>query len=462
MLNFRIEKDVLGEVKVPSNAYWGVNTQRAIENFKISGKKFPITFIKALAQVKKACLLTNAELKLIESDKVEALLTAIGEILEKDKHLDQFPVDIFQTGSGTQTNMNMNEVLANRANEILGFPLGKKEPVHPNDHVNKSQSSNDVIPTTMHVATLYSVKNELIPAIDQLVRTLSDKIEEFKDIIKVGRTHLQDAVPIPLSLEFEVYKRQMVRNKERVISAIDELLEIPIGGTALGTGINAHEKFADLTISKLSEITDFQFRSNPIKAEGISSHNVLVRISGTLRLLALSLMKMANDIRWMGSGPRAGLGELKLPANEPGSSIMPGKINPTQSEALIQVCLQVIGNDSAIVFAESYGSVLDLNVCKPLIIVNVLESIKYLSGGILSFVSKCLIDINANKDYINSTLERMLMVVTNLIPEIGYDQASEIAQMAYKTEKTIKEIILEMGLKFKGDLDKMLDPREMV
>jgi fumarate hydratase class II len=314
----------------------------------------------------------------------------------------------------------------------------------------------------MHLATLYSVKNELIPAIDKLVSTLSDKIKEFKDIIKVGRTHLQDAVPIPLSLEFEVYKLQMVRNKERVLNSIDELLEIPIGGTALGTGINTHEKFADLTISNLSEITGFQFKMNPIKAEGISSHNVLVRISSTLRLLALSLMKMANDIRWMGSGPRAGLGELKLPANEPGSSLMPGKINPTQSEALIQVCLQVIGNDSTITFAESYGSILDLNVCKPLMIVNVLESIKYLSGGINSFVDKCLIDLSANKDNINSTLERMLMVVTNLIPEIGYDKASEIAQKAYKASKTIKEIILEMGLQFKGDLDNLLDPRNMV
>ncbi|MHA1727670.1 MAG: class II fumarate hydratase [Promethearchaeota archaeon] len=458
----RIEKDMIGEIEVPADVYWGVNTQRAIENFKISGKTLPRDFIIALAQVKKACLLTNYKLTLIEKEKESALLSAIGEILDENKFLDQFPIDIFQTGSGTQTNMNMNEVLANRANEILGFPKGMKHPIHPNDDVNRSQSSNDVIPTAMHLSALKNLTEQLIPAIDGLIKTLGEKISEFKKIIKVGRTHLQDAVPIPLSLEFEVYKIQMVKNKNRIEEVCDELLNIPLGGTVLGTGISTHRNFAKLAALNLSEITGLKFRINPIKAEGISSHSVFVRISGYLRLLALSLMKMANDIRWMGSGPRAGLGELILPVNEPGSSIMPGKVNPTLSEALIQVCLQVIGNDSTITFAEGYGSILDLNVCKPLIIVNILESVKFLTGGINSFINNCLKDIRVNEESIKTQLEKLLMVVTNLVPEIGYDKASEVARVAYKEGKTIKETILEMGIDIKGDLDALLDPKKMV
>ena len=460
-MSFRIEKDVLGEIEVPSNVYWGINTQRAIQNFQISGKTFPQIFIISLAQLKKACLLANIKLDLIDKEKSNAILKAVNEILDEHKYLDQFPIDVYQTGSGTQTNMNMNEVLANRANEILGFPMGKKHPVHPNDHVNKGQSSNDVIPSTMHLSTLHMLQ-KLFSILDKLIQVLDKKIQEFKDIVKVGRTHLQDAVPISLALEFEVYKRQIQLNKERLEKICDELYYIPIGGTVLGTGLNTHEKFGELVVSHLSNITDLPFKLNPVKAEGISSHNTIVHASSSLRLLALSLLKMANDIRWMGCGPRTGLSELILPQNEPGSSIMPGKVNPTQSEALIQVCLQVIGNDSIISVAEAYGSNLDLNVSKPLMIYNLLESITILSNAMDSFIEHCLIGVKANKEQINSQLERSLMIVTNLTPILGYDKCAVIAMKAYKEGKTIKEVIKEMGLKFEEDLDDLLDARKMI
>ncbi|MFX0137386.1 MAG: class II fumarate hydratase [Candidatus Hodarchaeota archaeon] len=459
-MDFRIEKDILGEVEVPSNVYWGINTQRAITNFQISDKTFPKVFILSLAQLKKSCLLANMELGLIDKDKGNAILKAVNEILEERKHLDQFPVDIFQTGSGTQTNMNMNEVLANRANQILGYPMGKKHPIHPNDHVNKGQSSNDIIPSTMHLSSLHMIQ-KLFLVLERLIEHLNIKIKEFKDIVKVGRTHLQDAIPIPLSLEFEVYKRQIEINIERLQNASEELYYIPIGGTALGTGLNTHKDFAKLTVSHLSKIANLPFKVNPVKAEGIASHNTIVKVSGNLRLLALSLLKMANDIRWMGSGPRAGLSELVLPQNEPGSSIMPGKINPTQSEALIQVCLQVIGNDFVVSFGEVHGSILDLNVCKPVMIINLLESFEILIGGINSFIDHCLIALKANKDQINDHLERMLMVVTRLTPIIGYDKCSEIAHRAFKEGKTCRQIIKEIGLEI-DNLDELLDPKKMV
>ena len=459
---YRIEKDILGEIKVPIEVYWGISTQRALQNFKISGKRFPSIFIITLAQVKKACLLSNMELKLIDKEKSNALFKALDDIIEDKKLLDQFPIDIFQTGSGTQTNMNMNEVLANRANELLGYPKGNKNPIHPNDDVNKGQSSNDVIPTAMHLSAITMINQKLIPKLKKLISELEKKIQEFGDIIKVGRTHLQDAVPIPLSMEFKVYKRQIELNQLRLNKSCEELLFIPIGGTALGTGINTHEKFAELTVKHLSKITGYNVNTNPVKAEGISSHNSIVNLSANLRLLAHSLLKLANDIRWMGSGPRAGLAELILPQNEPGSSIMPGKINPTQCEALIQGCLQVIGNDSVISMGETYGSILDLNVCKPLIIYNLLDSIEILSNGIASFVDRCLNDLRANTAQIYSDLERMIMIITNLTPILGYDKCAEIAQKAYHENKTIKEIIVEMGIKFEKDIDELLDPKKMV
>jgi len=460
-MDFRIEKDVLGELKVPKEVYWGISTQRALQNFKISGKIMPRSFIKALAILKKACLLANTELELIDKEISEAILKAIDEIINENRFLDQFPIDIYQTGSGTQTNMNMNEVLANRANQILGYPMGQKKPVHPNDHINRSQSSNDVIPTTMHISTLQLIHKKLLPSLNNLIEVLQQKIEEFDDIIKVGRTHLQDAVPIPLSMEFNVYKQQIELSIARISQVCNELYQIPIGGTAIGTGLNASEKFTNKTIKHLSKLTQLPFKSNPVKAESISSHNRIVGISNVMRSLVLSLLKMTNDIRWMSSGPNAGLSELKLPQNEPGSSIMPGKVNPTQCEALMQVCLQIIGNDATITAGEFYGSILDLNVCKPLIISNLLESIEILSNAINSFIENCLKGIEVNEKKINSQLDRLLMVVTNLTPIIGYDKCSEIALKAYESGKSVKEIIKEMGLKFEQDLDKLLDYRSM-
>jgi fumarate hydratase class II len=457
----RKERDVLGEVEVPKNAYWGIATQRAVQYFQISGRRFPWSFIRALAEVKKACVKANLQLGNIDEKKSRAILAATEEVLE-GKHSEQFPLDVFQTGSGTQLNMNMNEVLANRANEILGYALGKKFPVHPNDHVNKSQSSNDVIPTAMHVSTLELLDSDLFPALENLRKSLRKKIREFEGIVKVSRTHLQDAVPIHLSTEFEVYERQVATSQRRLKSACAELCSVPLGGAAVGTGIDADKSFGKLAVSCLKEITGFPLKLNPVKAEGIASHSAIVETSGALRLLALSILKMANDIRWMGSGPNAGLGELSLPSNEPGSSIMPGKVNPTQAEALIQVCLQVIGNDVTISFAEGFGSVLDLNVAKPLMVVNLLDSIRLLANGINSFVKNCLNGLKANIDRINSQLEKNLMVVTNLVPLIGYDKASEIARRASRTGKTIKQTILEMGLKIQGNLDELLDPRKML
>ncbi len=462
MKRTRTEKDALGEVEVPVNVYWGVNTQRTLKNFKISGRTFPVLFIKSLAQVKLACLQVNMDNGDIGPEIGGAMHQALQEILEDDKFLDQFPVDVFQTGSGTQINMNMNEVIANRANEILGHEMGKKYPVHPNDHVNKGQSSNDVIPTAMHLAALETLSEDLLPAIDLIIETLYKKISEFKDIIKVGRTHLQDAVPIPLSMEFSVYKQQFVNVYSQLQSVREDLAVLPIGGTALGTGINAPPDFGENVVEKLSKMTGFPLRVNPVKAEGIASHSVIVRTSSYLRLLALALIKMANDIRWMASGPRAGLGELNLPVNEPGSSIMPGKINPTQSEMLIQVCIQVLGHDASIVAAETHGSVLDLNVAKPVMIVNLLDAIRLLTNGITSFVTHCLADITPNLEQINQHLESSLMLVTRLVPYIGYDKASEIAMTALRTGRTIREVITEMKLKIDGDLNDILDPKRMV
>lgn len=461
LMKTRKERDILGELKVPKEAYWGVNTERAVRRFRISGRRFPESFILALAKVKKACVKANLDLGQIEKQKGRAILRAVDELLRYGRFLDQFPVDVFESGSGTQINMNMNEVLANRANEILGHSLGRKFPVHPNDHVNKSQSSNDVIPTAMNLSALQEIKIKLVPALEVLERTLRKKIVEFKDVVKVGRTHLQDAVPIRLSTEFEVFERQVSVCRLRLKDACEELFNVPIGGTAVGTGLDADKNFGKLAVTHLREITGFPFRLNPIKAEGISSHNSIANTSSDLRLLALSILKMSNDIRWMGSGPRAGLGELILPENEPGSSIMPGKINPTQAEALIQVCLQVIGNDTTISFAEALGSTLDLNVAKPLMIVNLLQSVELLAAGIRSFVEYCLQGLEANVEQMNLQLERNLMVVTRLVPILGYDKASEIARVAAKTGKTIKQVVLEMNLKVKGDLDDLLDPTKM-
>lgn len=461
MSKTRRETDSIGDLDVPSDVYWGINTQRALMNFKISGRVFAKEFIIALAQVKKACLIANMTAKKVDKKTGAAIKQAIDEILKNNKYLDQFPIDIFQTGSGTQTNVNMNEVLSNRANEILGQPRGTKSPVHPNDTVNASQSSNDVIPTAMHLAALNTIRDSLLGPLKHLRRTLDEKIAEFEDVVKVGRTHLQDAVPIRLSTEFAVYKRQVETFVAKDLSsAIENLSILPIGGSALGTGLNTPEGFAERVIKELNKIVGMNFSVNPVKAEGIASHAAIVRASSAFRNLALACMKMANDIRWMGTGPRAGLGELLLPENEPGSSIMPGKINPTQSEALIQACLQVIGNDATIAAAEGYGSILDLNVCKPIMISNLLDSIKLLGAGIESFTEHCLKGLRANRENIQHQLEHSLMVVTRLSPIIGYDKAAEIAKRAHSEGKTIREVIVEEGVEIEG-LDDLLDASKM-
>jgi fumarate hydratase class II len=459
----RREKDAIGEHVVPADAYWGINTQRALENFQISGRTFSTDFIHALALVKKACLIANKAEKLVSQEIFDTLETAIDEVLE-GKHHDQFPIDVYQTGSGTQTNMNMNEVLANRANEILGHPLGIKSPVHPINTVNMSQSSNDVIPAAMHISALSMLRSYLIPSLDRLRIVLGEKIDEFDGIVKVGRTHLQDAIPIPLSTEFSVYKFQIETSlKQDLPAVVESLLILPIGGTALGTGLNTPKDFAKRAVKELSKMMGgYDFRVSPVKAEGISSHNSIVRASAALRSIALTCMKMANDIRWMGSGPRAGLGELILPSNEPGSSIMPGKVNPTQSESLIQVCLQVIGNDTTIAVSEGHGSLLDLNVTKPVMIVNLLDSIRLLSRGIDSFRKNCLEGLKVDEVRIQKQLDQSLMIVTRLSPVIGYDKASEIAKRAHETGKTIREVVIESGIEIDGDLDEILDPSKMV
>ena len=462
MEKIRTEKDALGELNVPTDAYWGINTQRAIENFQISGLRFSQRFILSLAKVKKACVMSNMESADLDESLGNAILQAVNEMLDEGRLLDQFPIDVFQTGSGTQTNMNMNEVLANRANEILGYPKGMNSPVHPNDHVNKGQSSNDVIPTAMHLAAMDAITVNLLPSIEKLIQALERKTKQFEGIVKVGRTHLQDAVPIPLSMEFEVYRRQFSEVSKELHSILDELAVVPVGGTALGTGLNAPKGFAERVTKHLSDLAGRPIKINPVKAEGIASHSKLVSTSGILRQLALACIKMANDIRWMGSGPRAGLGELLLPQNEPGSSIMPGKINPTQAEALIQVSLQVMGNDSTIALAEGFGSMLDLNVAKPVMIVNLLHSIRILSNGINSFVEHCLEGLKANTSHIEFQLERNLMIVTRLTPIIGYDKASEVAKAAHSSGKTIREIMLDMKLEIDGNLDELLDPKRMV
>jgi len=462
MKNPRKEKDALGELEVPADAYWGISTQRAVRNFKISGRQMPKQFILALATVKKACLLANLDLGEVKSELANAVLKAVDEILVGNKMLDQFPVDIFQTGSGTQSNMNMNEVLANRANEILGQPRGTKFPVHPNDHVNLSQSSNDVIPTAMHIAALTASTTEMVPSLKKLIQSLASKAAEFAGVIKVGRTHLVDAVPIPLSTELEVYRTQMANNLSDIENVNEELAVVPIGGTAVGTGLNALEGFAEKAVEHLSRLTRLPIRTHAVKAEGIASHRTLVRLSASLRQIALSCLKMANDIRLMGSGPRAGFGELQLPQNEPGSSIMPGKVNPTQCEALAQVCAQVVGHDATVAFAESQGSLLDLNVTKPVMIANILDAIHILSNGIQSFVENCLEGIEVNEETIKRQLDASLMIVTRLSPVIGYDKAGDVAARALATGKTVKETVIEMGIEIDGDLDELLDPRKMV
>ena len=457
-MSYRIEKDTMGELQVPSDKYWGAQTQRSIQNFKIGGDRFPREMIKALGTLKKAAALTNTQLGLLDAKKSEFVVKAADEVIagKLDAH---FPLVVWQTGSGTQSNMNTNEVIANRAMEMMGFQLGGKE-VHPNDDVNKGQSSNDTFPTAMHIAVADQVHNRLLPMLEKLHQALVAKQNEFKGIVKIGRTHLMDATPLTLEQEFSGYSTQIKHGIRRVKNTLPHLHELALGGTAVGTGLNAHPQFADAAAKVIADLTKIPFVSAENKFEALAAHDALVEVSGALKTLAVSLMKIANDIRLLGSGPRCGIGELILPANEPGSSIMPGKVNPTQSEAMTMVCAQVMGNDVAVNIGGSNGH-FELNVFKPVIVFNVLNSIRLLSDACESFTDNCVVGIQANKAQIQKHLENSLMLVTALNPHIGYDNAAKIAKAAYQNNTTLKEEALKTGLIDAAKFDQVVRPEEM-
>ncbi|PWI48479.1 fumarate hydratase, class II [Candidatus Heimdallarchaeota archaeon B3_Heim] len=463
MTEFRIEKDSLGEVRVPKGSYWGAQTQRSIENFPFESSAhipFPQEFIRALGIVKRACAEVNKDLGLITSEIAQSIIKAAQEVIDGN-FSDQFPLMIFQTGSGTQTNMNINEVIANRANEIMGGVVGSNRPVHPNDHVNRSQSSNDVIPTAMHISAVNLILFSLIPSLKMLKDALKRKQEEFRDIVKTGRTHLQDATPITFGQVFSGYVTQIEKGIKRVENALPHLYELALGGTAVGTGLNTHPEFAKRVASEIAKFTEIHFITGDNKFEGLAAHDAIVETSGLLRVVAVSLMKIANDIRWLGSGPMNGLGELILPINEPGSSIMPGKVNPTQSESVTQVVAQVIGNDVAIGFAGSQGN-FELNVFKPIMIYNLLQSIQLLSNVSRNFAKNCISGLAVNETRIKEDLEQNLMLITGLTPLIGYEKAAAVAHEAYNTNKTLKEVLLARKVLSEEEIDAALDPSQMI
>ncbi|HEK24865.1 MAG: class II fumarate hydratase [Hydrogenobaculum sp.] len=458
-MEYRIERDTMGEVKVPADKYWGAQTQRSLMYFNISDDKMPIEVIRALALIKKAAAIVNNELGKLDDYRKELIVRVADEILE-GKLDEHFPLKVWQTGSGTQSNMNVNEVIANRAAELAGKPLGSKDPIHPNDHVNMSQSSNDTFPTAMHISAVQILQDKLLPSIEYLRDALKEKAEEFKDIVKIGRTHLQDAVPMTLGQEFGGYVHQLDTAIERIKAVLPELKEIGIGATAVGTGLNAPKGFDKRMVEVLSDLTGIDFKVSRNKFAFLSSHDPFVMASGAMKSLAAALMKIANDIRWLGSGPRAGIGELILPANEPGSSIMPGKVNPTQSEAMTMVCVQVMGNDTAIGFADSQGN-FELNVFNPVIIFNFLNSAKLLSDAMRSFADHMVKGIKPNMKKINSYVQESLMLVTALNPYIGYDNAAKIAKTAYEKDISLKQAAIELGILTEEEFDKYVRPEKM-
>jgi len=459
-MEFRIESDSMGEIKVPGDKYYGAQTARSLMNFKIGGNRFPRELIRALGILKKAAALVNKDLGLLSSEKADLIVKAVDEVID-GKLDDHFPLVVWQTGSGTQTNMNANEVISNRAIEISGGVMGSKKPVHPNDDVNKAQSSNDTFPTAMHIAAVEEIHRRLIPMISKLRDALEKKSGEFNSIIKIGRTHLMDATPLTLEQEFSGYVQQLTNGLERINGTLPRLYELALGGTAVGTGLNTHPEFAVKSAKKISEITGKPFVTARNKFEALATHDTMIELHGVLKTLAASLMKIANDIRWLGSGPRCGLGEIHLPENEPGSSIMPGKVNPTQSEAMTMVCAQVFGNDVAVNFGGASGN-FELNVFKPVIIFNVLNSIRLLSDACESFTDNCVVGIEANKININKHLENSLMLVTALNPHIGYDNAAKVAKKAHKENKTLKEAAIELGLLTAEKFDEIVRPEKMI
>lgn len=457
---FRSEHDTMGEVKVPQSAYYGAQTARSLQNFDIGIEKIPREVVAAFGFLKKAAALVNRELGLLSEDKAKLIVQAAEEVVE-GKLDDQFPLSVWQTGSGTQTNMNLNEVIANRAIELACGVLGSKTPVHPNDDVNKSQSSNDTFPTAMHIAAATEITHRLLPAVEALANLLEKKNHEFEDIIKIGRTHLMDAVPLTLGQEFSGYATQIRRGLQRIAQCLPRLYEMAIGGTAVGTGLNTHPEFAERAARKIAELTGLPFVSAPNKFEALAAHDTMVETSGALKTLAVSLHKIANDVRWLASGPRCGIGELSLPANEPGSSIMPGKVNPTQCEALTMIVAQVVGNDATITFSGASGN-FELNVYKPVIIYNLLQSVRLLSDGCRSFGEKCVAGITANEQIIAGYVQNSLMLVTALNPHIGYDKAAQIAKQAHEQGTTLKEAAVSLGLLTAEEFDSLVVPKDMI
>ncbi len=457
---FRIEKDTMGEIEVPTNVYYGAQSARSLIHFKIGDERMPRELIRAMGILKKAAAITNSELGVLPKEKADLIVQAADEVIEGilDAH---FPLAVWQTGSGTQSNMNSNEVISNRAIEIAGGEMGSKKPIHPNDDVNKSQSSNDTFPTAMHIAAAEILNNKLLPAIKKLRDTLDDKAKQFDSIIKVGRTHLMDAVPLTLGQELSAYVQQLDMATQRINLVLPGLYELALGGTAVGTGLNTHPKFAEISAEVIAKLTNLPFVSAPNKFEALAAHDAIVFAHGALKTLAASLMKIANDVRWLASGPRCGLGEITIPENEPGSSIMPGKVNPTQSEAMTMVVVQVMGNDAAINFAGTQGN-FELNVFKPVMIYNFLQSARLLADSMLMFDEHCAVGIEPIPAKIKYYVDNTLMLVTALNPHIGYDNAAKIAKHAHKNELTLKQATTELGLLTPEEFDAKVKPEDML
>jgi len=459
-MEFRDEHDTMGKVKVPADAYYGAQTKRSLENFNIGMEKIPQQVIKAFGILKKAAALVNEELGLLSKEKTDLIVRAAEEVIE-DKLNEHFPLKVWQTGSGTQTNMNLNEVIANRAIELADGNLGSKTPIHPNDDVNKSQSSNDTFPTAMHIAAATEINRQLLPALKELLGILENKTKQFENIVKIGRTHLMDAVPLTLGQEFSGYAAQIENARKRVEQSLSGLYELAIGGTAVGTGLNTHPEYAERTAKKIAELTGLPFVSAPNKFEALAAHDAIVQASGSLKTLAVSLNKIANDIRWLASGPRCGIGEIILPANEPGSSIMPGKVNPTQCEAITMIAAQVMGNDTTITFAGASGN-FELNVYKPVIIYNLLQSIRLLSDGCRCFGANCLKGITANEEVIAGYVQNSLMLVTALNKHIGYDKAAQIAKEAHAKNISLREAAVSLKILTAEEYDRLVVPEKMI
>ncbi|BAM47979.1 class II fumarate hydratase [Amphibacillus xylanus] len=455
----RIETDTLGQVEVDQSKYWGAQTQRSLENFPIGIEKMPTQLIRAFVILKRSTAVANYRLKKISKLKKEAIVYACDHVLNHDL-MEHFPLVVWQTGSGTQTNMNVNEVLAFIGNQFL-IEQGHNERLHPNDDINKSQSSNDTFPTAMHIAAVLEIEAQLLPALDEINQTLIEQADKYRDLIKIGRTHLQDATPITFGQEISGWQHMIEKIIVMVKEDLNYLNELAIGGTAVGTGLNAHSKFSEYVVNEISQFTNRPFKSAANKFHALTSHDQMVRAHGTLKALAANVMKIANDIRWLASGPRAGIGELVLPTNEPGSSIMPGKVNPTQAEALTMVAVQVMGNDTTIGIAASQGN-FELNVFKPVIIYNFLQSVQLLADGIRSFNRRCLVGMKPNETVMTEDLNASLMLVTALNPHIGYDKASEIAKKAYKENITLKQAALELGYLTETEFEQFVDPAKMV